>query len=266
MTVKKIWLLCLTLAAIGLSLVIPPSADARIAPCPSRPLFLRTPLECRIAIGDLHPTQPVVGTYQVQYQVAFLRVIERGESSNYATVEDYVNQRSVPVVVGPGNQFYMVDSHHTMRSIWEYYQGDPNIRVNIEIIQDWRNRSDFWSAMQAQNYTYLGTPGNRIDPDDLPRNLGELKNDPYRAAVGMALNWGFFERPKGEKIFFYQFKLADCLKEFGLILPDEINRSHVYQTLAMIHDPQYTYGNSSACTIPSPQELSLEAIAQQQER
>jgi len=259
--VKKIWFLCLTLAVIGLSLVILPSADARVAPCPSRPPQLRGPLECQIAIGDLHPTQPVVGKYQVEYQVASLKVIERGESSQYASVEEYVNQRTVPVVLGPGNQFYMVDSHHTMSSIWEYYQGDPNIQVNIEIIQDWRNKPDFWSAMQEQNYTYLGTPGNQMNPEDLPSNLGELENDPYRAAVGMALNWGFFERPKGERIFFYQFKLADCLKEFGLTLPDEINRSHIYQTLAMIHDPQYSYGNSSVCTVSEPQGLSLEEIA-----
>jgi len=264
--VQKFWLFCLTLAVLGLSIVLPPSADARISPCPSRPPQLRTTLECQIAIADLHPTQPVVGKYQVQYQVAVLNVIDRGESSEYATVEDYVNQRKVPVVLGPGNQFYMVDSHHTMSSIWEYYQGNPNIRVNIEIIQDWRNKPDFWSAMKANNYTYLGTPGNTISPEDLPRNLGELKNDPYRAAVGMALNWGFFERPKGEKIFFYQFKLADCLKEFGLTLPEEINRSHIYQTLAMIHDPEYSYGNSSVCNIPRPQELSLEGIAKKLQR
>ena len=268
---KKILLLCLTVAFISLSFVISPSVDAKNSTCPTLSSDLKAYSKCQISIDKLHPTQPFVGNYEVKYKDAFLKAIEHGESTKYKTVKEYVDRQIVPVVLGPGNRFYMIDSHHTMKAIWDYYKGksknhdDPQNSVKIEIHRDWRNKPDFWSTMEKNHYTYLGHPGSTISPKDLPRNLGELKNDPYRAAVGMALKWGFLKRPKGDNKFFYQFKLADCLKEFGLTLPEEINRSHVYQTLAMINDPKYEnspkHKKKSTCKNLQPRKLSLEKIA-----
>ena len=103
----------------------------------------------------MHPSQAKVGMYQVKYNLELLKLIDNNESSEYKSIREYLKRtKVVPVVIGPNNIFYMVDRHHTMRGIWDYYQQDIERKVYIKVIKNWSNKQNFWQEMKANNYTY----------------------------------------------------------------------------------------------------------------
>ncbi|MGB5596658.1 MAG: ParB/Srx family N-terminal domain-containing protein [Crocosphaera sp.] len=219
--------------------------------------------QCQVSINKLHPTQSNVGMYQIEYNKALLEVIDEGKSDEYSSIKDYLKDKEIPVVVGPGGNLYLTDRHHTLRGIWEYYEGNPNIKVDIKVIENWQNKTNFWEAMKQNNYTYLGAAGREINPDELPSSIGQLGNDPYRSAIGMGQKMGFLKKPKdkqGNDIFFYQFKWADCLKQFGLKLDEDIDQFEVYQTLALMNNPEILEQWNDMCTVPKPKVKSLKSI------
>jgi hypothetical protein len=210
--------------------------EAKIKSCPLNPSKIDLEEICKIEIGKLHPTQAKVGMYQVKYNQALLEVISQQESDKFDSIENYLQKKQVPVVIGPGNIYYMVDRHHTMRSIWDYYQGNPQIKVYIKVIKNWSKKKNFWQEMKENNYTYLGASGTEINPNQLPTNIGDLTNDNYRAAVGLAVKWAFFDSPKGEAKYFYQFKWGNCLKDLGFKLPEKLDRDKIYATAAFLYN------------------------------
>lgn len=238
-------------------------ALAKIDKCSTNFSNLAVGTKCEVSINQLHPTQPNVGMYQIEYNKARLAVINDGKSDEYPSIKDYLQDKEIPVVVGPGATLYITDRHHTLRGLWEYYDGKPNVKVYIEVIENWQNKPNFWEAMKQNNYTYLGAAGTEINPDDLPSSIGDLGNDPYRAAIGMANKIGFVKKPKdkqGNDIFFYQFKWADCLKKFGLKLDEDIDQFEVYQTLTLMSNPEILEQWNNVCTVPKPKFKSLKSI------
>ncbi|MBR8827121.1 MAG: hypothetical protein DSM107014_04315 [Gomphosphaeria aponina SAG 52.96 = DSM 107014] len=219
--------------------------------------------ECQISIGDLHPTQAHVGMYQVNYTVAWLKLIEDGKSQKFASIEELLKQKVVPVVIGPEGKLYLVDHHHLLRAIWNYYQGNPNTKVYIKYLQNWEDKPDFWAAMQTNNYTYLETRGKEIQPSELPNSIGDLTDDPYRAAVGMAMQWGLFKQPEGEAKYFYELKWGDCLQKQGFDLGKELDRSEIFRTIAFLYQLGETNNINSACSVPVPQGKNLDEITEE---
>ncbi len=206
---------------------------------------------CEIDISKLHPTQAKIGLYQVNYDIELLKLINEGKSSKYKTIKDYLKAKIVPVVIGDNNIFYMVDRHHTIRAIWDYFDSKNKPKIPIKIVQNWSSKKDFWQQMKSNNYTYLGVGKDEINPSQLPKNIGELTNDNYRSAIGLAVNWTFLKEPKGEEKYFYQFKWGNCLQKLGFNLPAKIQRDEVYATAAFLHDEknQTQFKNSCNLTI-----------------
>lgn len=224
-------------------------ASATINNCSLNPNKIKIEETCQIAIAKLHPTQANVGMYQVQYNMELLKLINNKKSQKYDSIKNYLKAKTVPVVIGPKNKLYMVDRHHTMRAVWDYFKQNDEQKVYIKVIQNWSNKKDFWEAMKTNNYTYLGTENSEISPDQLPENIGSLGNDNYRAAVGLAVKWAFFEKPKESEIYFYQFKWGNCLKKLDFKLPEKLNRNDIYATAAFLHNQDNKSKMKSYCQI-----------------
>lgn len=214
------------------------SVSAKINNCPVNLANLKIEENCLISIGELHPTQAKVGMYQVYYNQELLKFIEDHKSPKYKSINEYLKDQVIPVIIGANNKMYLIDNHHTVRAIWDYYKADKNTKVYIKVIKNWANKKDFWEEMKANNYTYLGASGAEIKPSQLPENIGGLTNDNYRSAVGLAVKWAFFEKPKGDAKYFYQFKWGNCLKQLNFKLPEKINREDVYATAAFLYNQE----------------------------
>lgn len=257
---KKVILLLITIAIL---LILSDSpVTAKITDCSAEYSNIPINTQCQVNIGDLHPTQANIGLYQVEYTKAWLKLIDSGKSQIFPSIDELLNQQIVPVVIGPEGILYMVDNHHTMRAIWDFYGGDPNIKVSIKFLQNWQDKPDFWAAMQANNYTYLGPPGEQINPREIPSSIGDLTDDPYRAAVGMAMQWGLFEKPQGEAKYFYEFKWGDCLKKQGFDLGEELDRSEIFRTIAFLYELTEQNKITRFCNVPVPEGKTLAEISQ----
>ena len=67
---------------------------------------------CSIAVYDLQPTQTAVGMRQVQSDVSSI------QDMNTVALRDYVKEKKIPIIIGPDGNFYMIDRHHFVSSLF----------------------------------------------------------------------------------------------------------------------------------------------------
>jgi len=136
---------------------------------------------------DLHPTQASVGMESVRIKAELFRKM------NHSTRKNFLQKHPVPVIVGPDQKFHLIDHHHMGRALIE--AGHRNLFVTI--VHDWsqKSKSEFWSDMETNGYTYLrDTADNKITPDELPETLNLLQDDPYRSLAYFAREDGAFNK------------------------------------------------------------------------
>lgn len=234
------------------------NALAETNSCPQNIDQLKVNDQCKIELIKLHPTQAEIGLYQVRYNIALLNLINAGKSKKYHDIDEYLQRKIIPVVIGSNNIIYMVDKHHSLRAIWEYFNHNPDQKVYIKVIQDWSKEPNFWQKMQENNYTYLGSDNHKITPEKLPKNIGDLINNNYRSAVSLAAKWTYLQEPKGEAKYFYQFKWGDCLQKLGFLLPSDIQLDEIYATAAFLHREDNQAKFPTVCHLDAPQEVGIE--------
>ena len=78
----------------------------------------------RLKLSDLKPTQNAVGMDEVNAKVKKLK--ER----NGLQLENYLQPRVVPVIIGNGGKCYLIDHHHLTISLW-LAKGDMEIPVMV---------------------------------------------------------------------------------------------------------------------------------------
>lgn len=155
---------------------------------------------------QLHPTQFSHGWREVVYKAAKISAMTPAE------VQAYLIDKDVPVVIGPGGVPYMTDGHHTLRSLIESTAADKTAYGHILVNWSDLPPEEFWTRMQANNYTYLRDAQGKLQPPAaLPASLLVMQRDPYRGlAWGVMKANGFLER-KG--VFFQEFRWADYFRE-----------------------------------------------------
>lgn len=160
----------------------------------------------RIDARALHPTQFSVGFREV---VAKARVIDAKDA---AGLRAYLQDKDVPVVIGPGGVPYMTDGHHTIRALIESRQADKTVYGHI--LANWSalEPTVFWERMRAANNTYLKDASGRgpLDPKELPTTLLQMQSDPYRGLAWGVMEAGGFKEKKG--FFFQEFFWADYFR------------------------------------------------------
>lgn len=143
-----------------------------------------------VAIKDLHPTQAVVGEREVKEKT------DKINGMGDAKLKDYIEEKTVPVVIGPDNVLYMIDHHHTMLALLRSGRSDTCLaKVVANFSED--NVPAFWQEMEKKHWVYLKNgQGQTITPLQIPAHLSQLQNDPYRSLAGTVRDLGGFNKSK----------------------------------------------------------------------
>lgn len=157
----------------------------------------------------LHPTQFAVGFREVVFKAKSI------DSKNAAELRTYLQDKDVPVVIGPGGRPYMTDGHHTIRALLDSHQSDKTVYGHI--LANWAELDEvsFWSQMQSHHYTYLMDKDGRgpLDPRLLPETLADIQSNIYRGLGWAVMKAGGFAEKKGPAGFFQEFYWADYFRD-----------------------------------------------------
>lgn len=131
----------------------------------------------RLKVQDLSPTQCGVGMLEIDEKSAKIA------SKSPKALEDYLFSRPVPAIIGPKGKCYITDHHHLTYSM---YVAKVKAKVVVEVQANWSayiSERQFWKRMQASGYVYLYDiqGGGPIRPDQLPKGIKDMKDDPYRS-------------------------------------------------------------------------------------
>lgn len=148
---------------------------------------------------ELRPTQFVLGMKEIEYKTALIATLSAKELVRYC--ETHV----IPVVIGPRNQFFMVDHHHFARACWEMKVE----QYQVEVWKDLRTagHKQFWNFMIKKEWTYLRDQFGMgpHSPDALPSDIRCLADDPYRSLAWAVLEKGGFKKVE---VPFFEFQWA----------------------------------------------------------
>jgi hypothetical protein len=132
--------------------------------------------KCLIDPAILHPTQSAVGMREVWMRIAKM---QRWSAKRR---QRFLQAKTAPILIGPGNEVYLLDHHHLARMLLESKIMPAlcaEIKGNCAALSD----HDFWAMMQERKWVYLfdeaGRPLN--DPSELPKRIKDLRDDPYRS-------------------------------------------------------------------------------------
>lgn len=181
------WLL---LAASPAFAVDPPCASPSAEPC-----------TCRL--GALRPLQGALGLEQVRYGAA--RIAERADHAWAALRAD-----PIKVVTGPGGALFILDHHHGAGAwlLAGYTEGVCQVMPR----PPFRTEAEFWAGLEADHLVRLAdADGKPIGPEQLPRSLGFMPDDPYRTLAGHLRRAGGFCRA-AMQLEFAEFTWADWLR------------------------------------------------------
>jgi hypothetical protein len=176
-----------------------------------------TGTKCRGKISEFRPTEPDDGDYEVKVKT------DDYEDFSHKKMRKLLQEKPVPVVIGPDGALYLIDHHHTARALWNV--GQKHMIVTIQ--DNWShlgaghpNRMRlFWDKMILNGDCYLKlVSGETVDPlsPSFPQNLNELGNNPYRSLIDLMSKNGDFV-PSG--LPYDEFHIAEVFIKGGLKIP-----------------------------------------------
>jgi inorganic pyrophosphatase len=230
----------------------------------------------KVPLASLHPTQSVIAHDQVNYKLALYRddreqlfsdlcknagwggkVTFNAQSvanqpNSYRCVNSGTRARKInklkTAVLGPNNQLYLTDGHHTFSTFHDMPQGGPNLEVTVYVQAkiDSHSATAFWQQMASEGNAWLyNARGNKIKYQAMPRTLGRanLQNDPYRAAMYF-LRDSVWTKPK-PAIPFVEFYWAQYLRaQTELVFPGYYTAAEYLQWLERIQNHLVLVDNS----------------------
>jgi hypothetical protein len=132
--------------------------------------------KCLVDPALLHPTQSAVGMREVRMRIAKMKWWSAKRRQRF------MQEKTAPILIGPGNQVYLLDRHHLARILLES-KIEPVMCAEIKGNCAALSERDFWAMMRERKWVYLfdeaGRPLN--DPSQLPKRIMDLRDDPYRS-------------------------------------------------------------------------------------
>jgi hypothetical protein len=190
-----------------------------------------------VAIDDLRPTQSCVGFLEVDAKA------KKIEKMSHEERQTFLKENPVPVVNGFHNHFYIIDHHHMARAVLQA----GHQHVHIKVLEDLSHldKNDFWKCLHKKGYIYLkNAKGEDISPEDIPKRVSAMKDDPYRSLAGFVRKAGGFDKnqtPFSEfrwaEFFRNKIKFENTRKGLEKVLPQAIELAkspeahHLIQTL-----------------------------------
>jgi hypothetical protein len=163
---------------------------------------VREPLLHPVAIRELRPTQITVG----MRVVAAKRKAWREKDPDKGA--EFLGQHMMPVILGPKRRHYIIDHHHLARALHEARV--DNILVTQVADLSHLDASAFWFVMDNRNWMHpFDDQGRRRSPQDLPKTVDGLVDDPFRSLAGELRRVGGFAK---DTTPFSEFLWADFLR------------------------------------------------------
>ena len=162
----------------------------------------REPILHPVAIDELRPTQMTVGFREV----AEKRREWKERSAEHAG--EYLGRHMVPAVLGPKRRYYLVDHHHLALALHEEKQKDVLVTVMADLSA--LPKTTFWTYLDNRAWCHpYDAAGKRRAFDDIPKDVAELADDPYRSLAGELRRAGGFAK---DTTPFSEFLWADFLR------------------------------------------------------
>jgi hypothetical protein len=164
---------------------------------------VREPYVHPIPILSLRPTQMTVGMREVKEKRKRWR-----EHKSEKKQAELLGKHMIPVVRGPNERYYVVDHHHLARALHD--EGVKDILVTVIGDLSMVDRDAFWGVMDNKRWVYpYDSKGERRHFKDIPKSMGDLKDDPFRSLAGELRRSGAFAK---DTTPFSEFLWADFLR------------------------------------------------------
>ncbi|KAF6256950.1 ParB/Sulfiredoxin [Scenedesmus sp. NREL 46B-D3] len=219
----------------------------------------------KVAVLDLHPTQLAVGMQQVHAKMS--KVANKQQKGPQA-LEKFLQGHPVPVVLGPGQQRYMIDHHHLCCAL--HKMGVKSCYAGTVCDYSELSQEQFWVAMARRNCLWpFRSDGSAADvhmlPGLLPQTVEGLADDPYRSLAALVRKAGGYNKSnKPFSEFIWANHLRPRVPMVLMAVPDVERYVHHGISHAMHPDaaalPGYT-----ALHVASKQQLdSMSCLGQEQ--
>jgi len=131
---------------------------------------------CIVEIALLRPTQSAVGMKEVGIRAGKIGKMTGKE------LEHYLRKHVAPIAIGPGGAPYLLDHQHLARALLQAHAGRI---LYAEVKENWSKLSEpeFWAKMKDHDWVYLHNETGKplSDPNNLPRTVENMRDDPYRS-------------------------------------------------------------------------------------
>lgn len=156
-----------------------------------------------VPIRKLRPTQMTVGMREVK------RKREQWRERSEADGGEFLGRHMLPVVIGPGKSWWLIDHHHLARALYD--EGVEHVLVSVIADLSHLPKRRFFPFLDCRNWLHpYDGKGTRREWEDLPRHVGRLADDPYRALAGEARRAGGFAKTQTP---YSEFLWADFLRD-----------------------------------------------------
>lgn len=172
------------------------------------------------------------------------RKIER-RTGSARKLRRYIEKRPVPAVLGPDDEFYIIDHHHLSLALW---QSDVD-EVLIRVVSDLSDLPQiaFLRAMTTFGWLHpYDANGEKICPTRLPASLDKLRADAYRDLAWSVREDGGFHKTT---VPFSEFTWANFFRKRipPSLLCRDFDRAHTRaMRLARSRDARYLPGSLAA--------------------
>ncbi len=142
-----------------------------------------------IAVKLLRPTQIAVGKRLVKMKRKGLRERLRKPQE----LLDFILANPLRVVLGPNDQIHIIDHHHLGFALMK--EGFKTAPVEVEA--DFSNLAEpeFWTTMEGKHWVYPVDGKGRVQNiADIPDDLLDMEDDPYRSLAGVVRQEGGFTK------------------------------------------------------------------------
>ena len=161
---------------------------------------VREPRLTTVAIAELRPTQITVGMREVREKRKHWRTV--GHKARF------LGSHLIPVILGPKERHYLIDHHHLSRAL-----SDEGVKeIAVTVVADLRklDKDAFFTFLDHRGWMYpFDARGRRRHYRDLPRQVADLVDDPYRSLAGELRHAGGFAK---DTTPYSEFLWADFLR------------------------------------------------------
>ena len=189
----------------------------------------------RTRVLELKPMQIPGGMYEVQDKARDLRDMKKSDA------DDWLRERSVPILEDYKGRKRPVDHHHEARSAWEadhdevytHRYFDDELHRKIKAL----SRDEFYAVTRAMGLFYdrdqFGVGPH--DPNHLPEDVRGMADDPFRSVAWQVRKRGGYDKSSEP---FAEFQWAQYFRERLKTYPTRADfEKSVLEAMRLVHDP-----------------------------